>query len=225
MDQAAPFRRPVRSDGAYGAQPGLPRLDAPSGEQHWYGSDAITHSYTIWGHSKALTEVKAQLSEAQRTAYLKPPYTIGSSSIWPVKAKARPTINQARGFGPGSRTIADRIDLTLECVRRHYLGLPSEEYLGGAIRAYADFFDLFQGGFEEFVEFFHFQPLVSPRGVRSLLNMADVLEGYRFDRNAAPSTTEEYVTYRNNSLAVIAERGRLMADWVAKHHPEVEVRR
>jgi hypothetical protein len=196
----------------------------PSGEQHWYGSDAITHSYTTWQLPKALADAKAGLSEEERAAYLAPPYTIGSSIIWPVKSSARPSMNQARCFGPARRTIADRIDLTLECIRRHYLGLPSDDYLGQAIRAYAEFFDLFQG-FAEFVEFFHLQPLVAPEGVRSLFNMSELLGDYGFEGAATPSTTEEYVAYRRNTLAVIAERGRLMADWVAGHHPEVEVRR
>lgn len=47
-------------------------------------------------------------------------YTIGSSIIFPGnRIDGASTINGARGFHP---RIADRFDLTLECIRRHYRG-------------------------------------------------------------------------------------------------------
>lgn len=46
------------------------------------------------------------------------------------------TINQARGC---NRTIADRFDLTLECIRRHYQGQPSP--LGETLARYGDLQD------------------------------------------------------------------------------------
>lgn len=195
-----------------------------TGVQHWYGSDAITHSYTSWDSPPALAAAKAGLTETQRAEFLAPRYTLASSSIWPVKSSAPRSMNQARCFGPARRTIADRIDLTLECVRRYYLGHSSDGYLSETIRAYSEFFDLFQDGFEEFVEFFHFQPLVTPDGIRSLLDAGELLNDYTFDKEATPSSTQEYVTYRQNTLAFVAARGQLMAEWVTKHHPEVEVR-
>ena len=52
------------------------------------------------------------------------------------------------------------MDLTLECIRRHYAGGP-ESPLADVLTAYADFFALFDG-FKEFVDFFLFQDLVTP---------------------------------------------------------------
>src|SRR5690349_10938356 len=52
--------------------------------RHWYGSDAITSSYTGWLRPKSLTGAIAGLNEEQRARYLNPPYTIGSAMIWPV---------------------------------------------------------------------------------------------------------------------------------------------
>ena len=57
------------------------------------------------------------------------------------------TINGARGF---LRRVADRMDLTLESIRRHYRGEPSP--LGATLARYADFFALFEdfGGYVDF---------------------------------------------------------------------------
>jgi hypothetical protein len=186
----------------------------PSGAIHWYGSDAITNSYTSWLRPKALVGAIAGLNEDQNYLYLNPQYTIGSAMIWPVRSKDRPTMNTARGLRP---RIADRIDLTLECIRRHYMG-ESDSPLADVITAYADFFELFDG-FQEFVEFFHFQDLVTPGfdEVRFFLPFDN------FKRPATPETTEEYVTYRDATLDFVAGRSRRMAKWVTENHPEIEV--
>ncbi|MDJ0457701.1 hypothetical protein PUN71_010855 [Arthrobacter sp. NQ7] len=186
----------------------------PSGDRHWYGSDAITNSYTTWLRPKTLVGAVAGLSEEQKSRYLNPQYTIGSAMIWPVRSKDLPTLNTARGLRP---RIADRIDLTLECIRRHYMG-ESDSPLADVITAYADFFELFDG-FQEFVEFFHFQDLVTP----SFDEVGFFLPFDNFKRTGTPATTAEYVTYREASLNFIAVRGRRMAKWVVENHPEIEV--
>ncbi|MEV7638193.1 hypothetical protein AB0N71_18690 [Pseudarthrobacter enclensis] len=189
-----------------------------SGTQQWYGSDAITNSFSRWLRPKALAAAIASLSDEQRSRYLNPPYTIGSAMIWPVRSKDRPTMNTARGFGPSGRLIADRMDLTMECIRRHYTG-EQESPLTSVINAYADFFARFDG-FREFVEFFHFQDLVAAEygAVRFFLPFTD------FELPGTPTTTEEYVTYREATLEFIEKRGGRMAKWVIENHPGIEVR-
>ncbi|MEX5300609.1 DUF6994 family protein [Kocuria sabuli] len=185
-----------------------------SGDRHWYGSDAITNSYTRWMRPKALAAAVASLDEGQRSRYLDPPYTIGSAMIWPVRKKDRPTMNQARGT---RLRIADRMDLTLECIRRHYAGEPQSP-LADVITAYADFFALFDG-FPEFVDFFHFQDLVTP-------DYAEVrfhLPFNNFERSGTPVTPEEYVEYREAVLEFIGKRRRRMAQSVRKNHPDIQV--
>ena len=161
-----------------------------SGARHWYGSDAITASYTNWLRPRPLVDAIAGLNEEQRARYLNPPYTIGSAMIWPVRSKDRPTINQARGL---RSLVGDRMDLTLECIRRHYAGEP-ESPLTDVLNAYADFFALFDG-FAEFVDFFHLQDLVTPDydEVRFYLPFEN------FKRRGTPATTEEHVTYRGHA--------------------------
>ncbi|MGO4859557.1 hypothetical protein AB4074_19940 [Arthrobacter sp. 2MCAF14] len=44
-------------------------------------------------------------------------------------------MDTARGFGPSGRLIGDRMDLTLECIRRHYTGEP-ESPLASVLNAY-----------------------------------------------------------------------------------------
>ncbi|WP_240484323.1 DUF6994 family protein [Pseudarthrobacter sulfonivorans] len=185
-----------------------------SGGRHWYGSDAITNSYTKWLRPRPLADAIAGLNEEQRARYLNPPYTIGSAMIWPVRTADRPTINQARGI---RSLIADRMDLTLECIRRHYAGEP-ESPLAGVLNAYADFFALFDG-FKEFVDFFHLQDLVTADydEVRFFLPFDN------FKRRGTPATTEEYVTYREATLEFIAKRGQRITKWLEDNHPDNEI--
>lgn len=203
-----PTARPKRTDGYL-------IFTDPSRVMHWYGSDAITHSYTGRARTASLANAIASLNEEQRARYLKPPYTIGSAMIWPVRKKERPTMNQARGL---RSLIADRMDLTLECIRRHYAGEP-ESPLANVINAYADFFAFFDG-FKEFVDFFHFQDLVTPdyEEVRFYLPFDN------FKRSGMPATKDEYVTYREATLEFVAARNRRMAEWVKENHREIEVR-
>lgn len=190
-------------------------LEQTPDKRFTFGSDAITSSYSTWLKPRALVDAIAGLSEEQRTRYLDPPYTIGSAMIWPVRKIHRPTINQARGT---RALIADRMDLTLECIRRHYAEEPGSP-LADVTTNYADFFKLFCT-FDQFVDFFHFQDLVTPdyKQIRFYLPFDD------FDRPGTPTTTEEYVTYREAGLDFIAKRGQRMAKWVIENHPDIEVR-
>lgn len=199
IDLTAPPSR--RSGYLINDHPGAPKL--------WFGSDAITQSYTRWSRPKVLAEAMASLDTEQRARYLDPPYTMASAMIWPVRSADRPTINQARGT---RAPIADRIDLTLECIRRYFEN-DSDSPLSDVLIAYRDFFAMF-GGFAEFATFFHFQDLVTAdfEQVRFFLPFDD------FARHGAPRSVDEYVTYREATLAFIAARERRMSDWIATVH-------
>lgn len=175
------------------------------GGQWWFGSDAITNSYTRWLRPRDLVEAKAALTVQQRRRYLNPSYTVGSTMIWPVRSADRPTINQARGT---RAKIADRMDLTLECVRRHYDG-QGKSPLSDVLLAYGDFFDLFDG-FSEFVEFFHLQDLVVPTGDQ----IAFFLPFTDFEDSATPRDVEEFVEYSESRIDFIARRQQRIAAWV-----------
>lgn len=87
------------------------------------------------------------------------------------------------------RRIADRMDLTLECIRRHYLGLDSP--LGTTLGRYRDFFALFED-FSGYVEFFPLQDLVNADG-------ASVRFFQAFDDFRPPSMPSDVTSYRTYS--------------------------
>lgn len=164
-----------------------------SGGDFVCGSDAITNSYTRWGKPVTLVNAIASLNHDQRSRYLNPQYTIGSAMIWPVRTKDQPTMNQARGT---RQLVADRMDLTLECIRLHYRD-ETWNPLSDVISAYKDFFDLFDD-FKGFVDFFHFQDLVTPDYENVEFYLKE--DSGDFNRAGMPATTEEYVEYRENVL-------------------------
>jgi hypothetical protein len=175
--------------------------DAPSGAM-CLGSDAITNSYTGWMRPRALVEAMAGLGPAEKTRFLNPPYTVASTMIWPVRSAHRPTINQARGT---RAKIADRMDLTLECIRRHY-NMEDGGPLHDVLANYADFFALFTS-FREFVDFFHFQDLVTLdySGIEFFLPF----DGFK--TSGVPSTKEDYVACREATLKFVEARGTRMS--------------
>jgi hypothetical protein len=126
-------------------------------------------------------------------------YTIGGMMLFPAFQIDRQwTINQARGC---NSLIADRFDLTLECIRRHYHGGLSP--LSKVLARYSDFLGLFRD-FRGYVEFFLLQDLVTPdaSAVRLAVPSSD------FERSPVPSTADEYRAYRDASVAFIEARNR-----------------
>ena len=120
--------------------------------EFFLGSDAISHSYKNQKRKQWLTR---QIPEAVNELY-SAGSTIGASIIFPNnKIDNKQTINGARGC---NSKIDDRFDLTLECIRRFYLGVESP--LNGVFLRYQKFFDLF-GDFRGYVDFFLLQDLVT----------------------------------------------------------------
>jgi hypothetical protein len=125
-------------------------------------------------------------------------YTAGSAIVFPgIQIGRKQVINQARGFHP---LIADRFDLTLESIRRHYLGeLPNP--LGDVLHRYADFFALFKD-FAGYVNFFLLQDLVEEDGktIRFFHPFDDFLTP------AVPKTKDTYLGYLRRSNDFITAR-------------------
>lgn len=157
----------------------------------YLGSDAITNNLV----GKA-AEVIQQIPEEDLPPDLG--YTIGSSILFPgERIGPQMTINGARGFHP---RIADRFDLTLECIRRHYLGEDSP--LGAVLSRYSYYLDLFVD-FGSYVDFFLLQDLITDAGD---VNFFLTFDG--FDRSAIPQSTQEYPQYRHASDELILARSR-----------------
>jgi hypothetical protein len=158
-------------------------------------SDGIIQTFINWKRLKALV---GQLPDSENEAFMNLAYTIGGFLVWPRKKVAKTmTINGARGFNP---EIADRIDLTLECVRRHYLHRGSP--LTATLARYAEFFALF-GDFRGYIDFFLLNDLVTvDYNVRFFMPFAD------FESPSVPRDLATYMEYRRRSIEFIEARNR-----------------
>jgi hypothetical protein len=121
----------------------------------------------------------------------------------------RCTINVAKGF---NSRIADRMDLTLECIRRHYLSEDSP--LRNVLGRYREFFALFDD-FTGYVDFFLLQDLVKDnRGEVNFLTPFD-----NFKTPSRPRTKDAYVAYRDRTIEFIKSRNQRIDKYAASVTP------
>jgi hypothetical protein len=176
--------------------PGYYLLHRSALGQFALSSDAVMASYT---RHIAMAPIIAQFSEEEHSAFNTLGYTIGGMMVFPSnRVDGKMTINGARGF---LRRVADRMDLTLESIRRHYRDEPSP--LGATLARYADFFALFDD-FGGYVDFFLLQDLVTADGatVRFFMPFDD------FKPPALPQDAETYREFRRLSIEFIEARNR-----------------
>ena len=98
------------------------RLDAVRGHYLYHesalgkftlASDSAIPTFTRWGFANAHPKL---VSKEQNDEFMTKAYTIGGMMLFPAnRVEGKQTINGARGF---NRRIADRLDLTVECIRR-----------------------------------------------------------------------------------------------------------
>jgi hypothetical protein len=144
-----------------------------------------------------LISITKQLPETDHEEFRTIGYSIGGMMVFPSnKIDGKQTINGARGF---TRMIADRMDLTLECIRLHYLGENSP--LGDTLARYRDFFALFSD-FPGYVDFFPLQDLVADdySAIKFFLPFDE------FRTPPVPWDVESYVEYRRLSIKFVRER-------------------
>ena len=169
-------------------------------------SDTIATTHANYQRAGA-AQLWAGMTKTEQDEYERAFYTIGGFIIFPSRPQS---LNQRRGTSPA---IADRFDLTLECIRQHYNG-SVENPLADVLAADAEYFCLFgdgRAGFATFIEFFHLQDLASPESVRWL----DGHEGreWRFDHPPLPVTADAYRRYLDNVAGFVAARNDRIRDW------------
>jgi hypothetical protein len=167
--------------------------------EFFLSSDSVIPAFTMW---MSLRTITGQFPDAENEAFRAIGYTIGGMMVFPGnKIDGRMTINGARGF---NRKIADRMDLTLECIRRHYLGEASP--LADTLQRYCDFFALFRD-FRGYADFFLLQDLVTNNysTVRFFLPFDD------FRSPPVPSDVDTYRRYRCLSIEFVEARNRRIA--------------
>lgn len=154
-------------------------------------SDAVIPTFK-WN-----SQIQAWISEADLEAFNAQTYTIGGMMVFPRnRIDSKWTINQARGC---TRSIRDRFDLTLECIRRHYINI--ENPLSEVLARYASFFNLFVS-FRGYVEFFLLQDLVSDDF--SIVHISQPFNN--FEDSPIPNSVSEYREYERAQLAFVAAR-------------------
>ena len=114
------------------------------------------------------------------------------------------TINMARGM---NRKIADRMDLTLECVHRYYSG-EIDTPLGATLARYDDFFALFND-FRGYVGFFVLQDLLIDGCVKFFTDFDN------FATVAVPGDLATYTRFRDASITFVVARNERIESWAA----------
>lgn len=172
--------------------------------EFWLTSDAVIPFWSRW---KRMAHISGQIPEVEREEFNRIGYTIGGMMVFPGnKVGSAMTINGARGC---DSRIADRFDLTVECIRRHYLGESSP--LGDTLARYADFFDLF-GDFAGYVDFFYLQDLVN--GATSTVKFFTPFED--FTGSPLPRTLDAFLWYRERAAEFVESRNRRIAASLAQ---------
>ena len=166
----------------------------------WFGSDSITASFLHYRFPlKEYVEKNIPNFVQFKKDYWHKTYTIGGEIIFPM---VRWSMNQARGC---SIKICDRWDLTLECIRRYYVGEPSP--LDKALEKSRDFFSLFVD-FKGYVDFFLLQDCVD-----NDYNVKFWLETPLFVSMPMPKDLDDYYRWIDSQLDFVAKRGLRIANY------------
>lgn len=184
------------------------------GEPLFLKSDAAIPTWWRWKETERLRTQNSELKTMIDDAYW-PLYAMGGMMMFPGRSIRRQwTINQAKGCLKAK--IADRLDLTIECIRLHYDGEHAQERnpLGPTLLRYGDFFSLF-GTFKGYIDFWLLQDLVTLDRTRVLFFMEGDIEHYDFTtRYAIPQSASDYATYLCNALDFVEKRNeRMVAEW------------
>ncbi len=169
--------------------------------EFFLSSDSAVPTYREWKRPY-LAQILAQMPADDLHSFQRIAYTIGGMMLFPSnRVDGGWSLNQARGM---NTKIADRLDLTLECIRREYLGQSSP--LADVLGRYHDFFALF-GNFREYVDFFVLQDLTA----RDCAAVNFFLPFDEFRTPALPQNVQQYENYRLHSTDFLGARNSRIA--------------
>ena len=169
-----------------------------------FGSDSISNSYI---GTRKIAHLNGQITQEEFEEFRDGGSTIGGYLIFPSEREGgKMTINGARGF---NTKIADRFDLTLECIRLHYQRLehPLENTFDSPINSF--FFSLFKD-FQCYVDFFLLQDLVDNSYER--VNFFTATKN-AFAGSPIPDTAAEYREYKMGTLEFVRRRNQRIREW------------
>lgn len=132
-------------------------------------------------------------------------YSIGGMIIFPKHVNS---MNQRRGT---STYISDRWDLTLECIRRYYIG--EESPLSKVINSDKTFFDLFVD-FKGYVDFFFLQDCVSEDYSEVDIWVGDA----SFKKGGLPETVDDYFEFIRKEHEFLDKRNQRIYEYAKAHN-------
>jgi len=174
--------------------------------EYYLTSDGIVHTYSK-GYSNP--EIINQIQKEEINNFYHIACRIGAYILFPgYRINNKQTINGARGCHP---KIADRFDLTLECIRLYYDGIIENENnpLGEVINRYNNFFKLFSN-FKGYCEYFLLQDLT----LNDYKNIKFHLPFNGFNSTPRPSSVDEYRIYMNNSILFVNNRNNRIENYI-----------
>lgn len=168
-----------------------------------FGSDSITASFKYKRNKPLIDYISSIIPNYKDFVidYTNRCYTIGGMMIFPKRSGG---INQSRGM---NIYICDRIDLTLECIRRYYNNEDSPLY--NVLLKDKEFFDLFVN-FKGFVDYFFLNDLVTD----DYKHLKFLIGNGEFVKNPIPKTFDEYMTWMNKQQEFLEARNNRIKEYI-----------
>ena len=174
--------------------------------EYYLTSDSIIHTYS---RQKSISKIINEFPKEEIDTFFRIACTIGGYILFPgYIIDKKQTINGARGFHP---KIADRFDLTLECIRLYYNGEIDIKInpLGETINRYTNYFQLFTD-FKGYCDFFLLQDLT-----KNNYNEIDFFLPFNgFTSKPRPSSIYEYCIYKEKSINFVNNRNEKIKKYV-----------
>ena len=166
----------------------------------YFGSDSfiVSFMHARYKHRQQIINSIPNFAE-YRENYLKRACTIAGYIIFPKHVRS---MNQERGC---NRMICDRWDLTLECIRRFYAGVPTP--LDKVLESDREFYNLFVD-FKGYVDFFLLQDCVDEN-----YNVKFWLDTPLWISDPMPETVESYKDWIEKELDFVEKRGRRIEEY------------
>ena len=167
-----------------------------------FGSDSIIVEMRYTQYRSVIEQVFDIVGDYKKyyEDILRKSYTIGGMIIFP---KHPSSMNQMKGT---NKYISDRWDLTMECIRKYYLGEDSPLYK--TILRDKDFFDMFID-FKGYVDFFLLQDCVSED-----YSKVDVWCGdLSFEKSGLPETVEDYFIFIEKEFKFLEKRNQRIKEY------------
>lgn len=172
-----------------------------------FGSDSIIVELRYQKYKRVLDQVAHEVGdiEAYYENLIRRSYTIGGMIIFP---KHPNSMNQRRGT---CGKISDRWDLTLECIRKYYIGEDSP--LRKVMEDDKPFYDLFVD-FKGYVDYFFLQDCVANDYSEVSIWCGDAT----FEKSGLPETVDDYFKFIYKEHDFLDKRNARIKEYCLQHN-------